>query len=118
MTGTPAGVTLVDTRDWTSKGVDEGASLVMRVGSTLVAYGGAYASGPNGGTGIGARGYSPDGALRFELFGTEQILEVQSAGGLVYVTGCDSRCFRIVDPASGTLVGTPQTLQPTQLVGL
>jgi hypothetical protein len=117
MTGTPAGVTLVDTRDWTSKGIDEGASLVTRVGSTLVVYGGAYASGPNGGTGIGVRGYSPDGALRFQLFGAEQILDVQAAGELVYVTGCDRRCFRIVEPASGMVTGMAQTLRPTQLVG-
>jgi hypothetical protein len=117
MSGTPAGVTLVDSRDWTSKGVDEGASLITRIGSTLVAFGGAYASGPNAGTGIGVRGYSPDGALLFQLFGTDQILDVQAAGGLVYVTGCDSRCFRIVDPASGAMVGTAQTLRPTQLVG-
>jgi hypothetical protein len=31
---------------------------------------------------------------------------------------CNDRCFRIVDPASGTIVGRPQTALTTQLVGL
>jgi hypothetical protein len=118
MSGTPAGVTLVDTRDWTSRSVDGDASLITRIGSTLVAFGGAYASTPNAGTGIGVRGYSPDGVPRFQLFGADQVLDVQAAGGLAYIAGCDNRCFRIVDPASGAMVGTAQTLRPTQLVGL
>jgi hypothetical protein len=118
MTETPAGLTLVDTRDWTSRPVDAGAAFLTRAGDTLVAYGApAFSTKPSPG-GIGLRGYSPSGALRFQLFGTEQIGEVQTAGGLVYVTGCANRCFRIVDPVSGTLAGTAETLRPTQLVSL
>jgi hypothetical protein len=44
--------------------------------------------------------------------------EVHAAGGLVYVVGCDNRCFRTVDPVSGTVAGTAETSRPKQLVGL
>ena len=119
MSGTPAGVTLVDTRDWTSTTIDTGASFISRAGATLVAYGGAYVSGSSSfATGIGLRGYSADGAVRFQLFGTEQLGDVQIAGGLVYVAGCNDRCFRIVDPVSGAVVGTAETVRTTRLVGL
>jgi hypothetical protein len=118
MSGTPAGVTLVDTADWSSRVVDEGASYVDRVGNSLIAFGGAYSSGPVSPPGIGLRGYASDGALRFQLFGTEQIGDVQRAGGLAYVAGCNDRCFRIVDPTSGAMVGSAETAETTQLVGL
>jgi hypothetical protein len=118
MSGTPAGITLVDTRDWSSSVVGEGASFIARAGNALVAFGGAYVSGLSTPAGIGLRGYGADGTLRFQLFGTEQIGDVQWAGGLVYVAGCNDRCFRIVDPALGKLVGKTETVQTTQLVGL
>jgi len=117
MSGSPAGVTLVDTRDWSSNAVDDGASSIARAGDRLVAYGGPYVSGPKIPAGIGLRGYAADGTLRFWLFGSELIGDVQVAGGLVYVATCSDRCFRIVDPASGAVVGTTETPQTTQLVG-
>lgn len=120
MSGTPAGVTLYDTSGWTSSTVDAGASFVARVGNTVLAYGGAYVSEGSAlsQAGIGLRGYAADGALRFQLFGSEQIGDVQTAGGLVYVGGCNDRCFRLVDPASGEMVGKAETAQTTRLVGL
>jgi hypothetical protein len=118
MSGTPAGLTFVDTQDWSTSVVDDGASSIARAGTMLLAYGGAYESASSASSGIGLRGYGADGTLRFQLFGTEQVGDAQTAGGLVYVAGCNSRCFRIVDPASGELVGEAETLQTTQLVGL
>jgi hypothetical protein len=116
MTGTPAGLTFVDTRDWSSTVVDQGASFLARAGSLLVVYGGALTPGPSSGAGIGLRGYGPDGTLRFELFGAEQIGEVQVAGTLVYVSSCNDRCFRIVDATTGELAGTASTSDAVRLV--
>jgi hypothetical protein len=117
MSGTPAGVTLIDTRDWTSTVVDDGASFLARAGNVLLAFGGAYVSGPSRLAGIGLRGYEADGTLRFQRFGSEQIGDVQMANGLVYVAGCNDRCFRILDPVSGALVAKTETLLTTRLVG-
>jgi hypothetical protein len=119
MSGTGAGLTLIDTRDWSSSKVDDGASFAARAGGVLVAFGGAYVNGSaSRQPGIGLRGYGADGTLRFQLFGTEQIGDVQAAHGLVYVSGCDLRSFRIVDPVSGKMVGTAKTSMTTMLVGL
>jgi hypothetical protein len=112
-TGTPAGVTLVDTADWTSRTVADGASLVARAGSGLVAFGGPL--GPSA-AGIGLLGYGPDGTQRFHLFGSEPIGDARVAGGLVYVAGCNDRCFRIVDPANGEVLATPTTERATELL--
>jgi hypothetical protein len=42
---------------------------------------------------------------------------LQTVGGLVYVAACNDRCFRIVDPRTGTLAGTAETPRTSQLVG-
>ena len=109
-------MTLIDTRDWTSSLVDDGASFLARAGTGIVAFGGADGSGPEVRAGIGLRGYGADGTLRFQLFGAEQVGDVQVAGGLVYVPGCSDRCFRIVDPGSGQLMGKVETSRGTRLV--
>jgi hypothetical protein len=120
MTGSPVGVVLYDTRDWTAGAVDEGASEVVRMGDTLLAFGGAYVSDASSYAegGIGLRGYGAEGALRFRIFGSERIGDVQTAGGHVYIGGCNRRCFRIVDPASGEVLAAPVTAQTTELVAL
>jgi hypothetical protein len=113
--GTPSGLSLVDTADWTTTVVDAGASFVARAGDVLVAFGGGWVGAKT--TGIGLHGYGADGSARFQLFAGEMIGEVQAAAGLVYVVGCSGRCFRIVDPHTGTLAGTAETPRTTQLVG-
>jgi hypothetical protein len=120
MTGTAAGVTLYDTSTWAATAIAPGASAVVRVGNTLLAYGGGYAfqGSSSSQSGIGLRGFAADGTPRFQLFASERIGDVQVAGGLVYVGGCHDRCFKIVDPASGTVVGSPRTALTTRLVGL
>ena len=117
MTGTPAGLTLIDTSDWSSRVVDAGASFLARAGGALVAYGGATELERPTPTGIGLRGYGADGALRFHLFGSEQIDDVQVGGNLIYITGCKDRCHRIVDTTTGELAGTASTGNAVRLVG-
>jgi hypothetical protein len=114
--GTPAGLTLIDTSDWSSRVVDAGASFLARAGGGLVAYGGATELERPTPTGIGLRGYGADGALRFHLFGSEQIDDVQVAGNLIYITGCKDRCHRIVDATTGELAGTASTGDAVRLV--
>jgi hypothetical protein len=79
---TPAGVTLVDTGDWTARRIDEGASDIMFAGDALIAYGSLWDG--SAWSGIGLRVYSREGDRQIELFDGEPIFTVQAAGGYAY----------------------------------
>jgi hypothetical protein len=102
--GKPAGLLLVDTRTWQARAVEPGASEVVQAGSTLVA------------SGSGLSGYTLGGAFRFHLFGDEPVAGAEVAGGLVYLSGCNSFCHRVVDPRAGRLVADVTTTRQTVLV--
>jgi hypothetical protein len=79
---TPAGVTLVDTSDWTTRKIDEDASDITLADDALLAYGSLWDG--SAWSGIGVRVYSRDGERRFELFDGEPIFTVQATGGYAY----------------------------------
>ena len=64
----PAGLRLVDTRDWTYRVIDPGASDVRVAGRLLLATGAKL----DGRDTIGLRAYGLDGERRFGLFGDRQ----------------------------------------------
>jgi hypothetical protein len=93
-TSEPAGLALVDMRDWSLRELDDQISDAMRVGDTLVAYGRR--------SGLG--GYDLQGRRLFHLFEGRRIDGIETAGGLVYVyLGSERRA--IVDAASGRVLG-------------
>ena len=93
-TSEPAGLALVDMRDWSRRELDDHMSDAMRVGDTLVAYG------PRSGLG----GYDLQGRRLFHLFEGRRIDGIEAAGGLVYVYLSSER-RAIVDAASGRILG-------------
>jgi hypothetical protein len=101
----PIGLSFLDTRTWTARQVDAGTASAALDRETLLGYG------------RGLSVFSLDGSLRFHLFGDEPITDVQAAQGLAYVGGCDRRCFRIVDPSTGRLLGRARTAVSTSLLG-
>lgn len=111
----PAGLTLVDTARWHAQPVEPGVSEVAVVGRTIVAAGVRCGGGSDACQGIGLRGYAPSGRLRFQLFGTEVLAGIQVAGGRVYLSDCNSFCYRVVDPVSGRLVADVRTTRQTVL---
>jgi hypothetical protein len=102
----PSGLSLIDTHTWRVVAAEPNVGAIARAGGVLLAYGED-----------GLRGYAADGTTRFHLLDGEPIGAVQIAGGLVYVGGCDGRCFRVVDPAVGRLIAKTTTKVPTSLLG-
>jgi hypothetical protein len=102
---TPAGLTLIDTRDWSARSVDTTTSGIAFSGVALLAFGGTSVA-----------GYSIDGDLRYRLFGDRPVWGVDCiAGSFAYFADPTGKRFTIVDTLTGAIVGTVETKAPTQL---
>ncbi|MGH3031970.1 MAG: hypothetical protein ACRDNE_14645 [Gaiellaceae bacterium] len=99
---TPAGVTLVDTGDWTTRRIDDGASDIKLADGALLAYGSLWDG--SVWSGIGLRVYSRDGERPFKLFDGEPIFTVQAAGGYAYPQLENSCRGWVVDLHSGKIL--------------
>jgi hypothetical protein len=96
---TPAGLTIVDPRDWSSRTVDPNATSVAVSGNTLVTYS-WFAS-----TGLGV--YGLDGSARLHAL-DGQVENVQLGGGMAFATAsvANELQLSVVDLGSGRLVST------------
>jgi hypothetical protein len=120
MRSTPAGLTLVDTRNWTVRRIDPhaaGASiaegLLLATGSTCESEGGRC-------TGIGVAAYELDGRLRYRLFEGKSVWVWTSPilRGRAYVGGLgEGEPMRVLELATGRLVGERRQPLPWLLVG-
>ena len=90
----PAGLHVIDTRDWRVRTIDERASAFASAAGLLL----------TGGRGLTA--YSQDGAQRFELLGDRRLEIVATAGSLAYVRTQPRPELHTVDLARGRVVGT------------
>jgi hypothetical protein len=81
----PAGLTLIDVRDWTTRILDEQASQFSFSAGTLLAYGTSWSSAAQKTTGMGLTAYGLDGEERFHLFGDDPIYFVETAGPYAYI---------------------------------
>jgi hypothetical protein len=103
----PAGLSLVDTRAWTARTIERGASDFVVAGDLLLATGTGDPS--TGGRGIGLAAYGLDGRERFRLFAGSEAGVHEVYGGRAYVgiTRPDGRRapLRVVDLESGRVVG-------------
>jgi hypothetical protein len=106
---TPAGLRLIRTDDWTSRLVDDGASQVVLAG-------GAALVTDSAGRGIGLRAYGPSGRLRFHVLGNDALGDVLVIRNRVYVGGCNSWCYRVVDPKAGRVISSPLPRRQTVLI--
>jgi hypothetical protein len=105
----PAGLRLIHTGDWSSRLVDDAASQVVIAGGSALVTDGT-------GGGIGLRAYTPNGRMRFHLLGGEALDDMLVIRNRVYVGGCNSWCYRVIDPDAGRVISSPLPRRQTVLV--
>lgn len=103
---TPAGLVLIDTREWTRRTLDERATQFTVSGGTLLAYGSTWNSATQETTGMGLSAYGVDGRKRFHLFGDEPIYFLQVSEPYAYVWRGTGVPPAVVDLRSGRIVRT------------
>lgn len=120
MTAAPVGLSLVDTRSWTTRALDDEASgFAVGVG-LVVAQGGRWDSGQERGYGPGLRAFDLDGRERWRHRPGE-LLWMDPAGPLGYIQFRDLRT-EVVDLVSGSVLATVRwdagnpTIQQPQLL--
>jgi hypothetical protein len=97
----PAGLHVIDTRDWQVRTLDERAS-------TFVAAGGVVLTGND----RGLTAYAPGGGERFRVLHGRRVEIVASAGSLVYVRTPPEPRLRVVDVVRGRVLGTGSAALP------
>jgi hypothetical protein len=103
----PAGLHVIDTRDWSIRTLDE------RAGAFVAAAGLLLTSGPDG---RGLTAYSPDGGERFHVLDGRHVEIVASAGSLAYVRTPPEPALQVVDLAHGRVIGTSAPGRATLLL--
>ena len=93
----PAGLHVIDTRDWSMRTLDERASTFVAAAGLLLT------SGPEG---RGLTAYSPDGGERFHVLDGRRVEIVASAGSLAYVRTPPEPALQVIDLARGRVIGT------------
>jgi hypothetical protein len=103
----PAGLHVIDTRDWSIRTLDEHASTFVAAAGLLLT------SGPEG---RGLAAYSPDGDERFHVLDGRQLEIVASAGSLAYVRTPPEPVLQVVDLAQGRVIGASAPGRATLLL--
>jgi hypothetical protein len=119
----PHGVELVDTRTWTVRTLDQEADHVRLAGDLLLATRFSWDSAAQTIIGMGLAGYTIDGEKRFHLFERKLLFGVIVHGTRAYVRLGEYNAlvvpptvYKVVDLASGHLLGTRTAPLPTLLV--
>jgi hypothetical protein len=113
----PAGLRLIDTRDWSVRTLADEATGIIVVRDLLLAFGGPYAA-DAGGEGIGLRAFGADGKERFHVLGSELVGWVDLAWPYGYVPHAnDETKVDVLDLRTGRLVTTASTDGYVSVVG-
>jgi hypothetical protein len=103
----PAGLHVIDTRDWSIRTLDERASTFVAAAGLLLT------SGPDG---RGLAAYARDGGERFHVLDDRHVEIVATAGSLAYVRTPPEPALQVVDLSDGRVVGTSTPGRATLLV--
>jgi hypothetical protein len=102
---TPSGLVLVDTGGGAARMIQPDAADAVLAGGSVLTFGAGWDTTKPAPTGAGVTVWGVDGTLRAHLFGAMPIYEVQSYGGLAYVTLSDrSGHIAVVDGATGKVL--------------
>lgn len=112
-----AGLDIVDTRTWVARTLDRGGGSLWLAAGGLVVTGSGWDSGTQSRVGMGIALYGPDGARRFQLFGRQAVWVEQLVGERAFVRVGDSSVLRVVNLASGRVLGERRASMPRLLLG-
>jgi hypothetical protein len=103
---TPAGLSVIDTNDWTLRVIDADASYAAFAGGTLLA---TYRGG-------GLSGFTPSGERKYHLFEGDRLGVVATFGERAFVA-FDRKPVHVLEAATGGVLGTrrsvPRLLHPS-----
>jgi hypothetical protein len=100
----PAGLHVIDTRDWSVRTLDDQASSFVAAAGLLLT------GGPEG---RGLAAYSPEGREAFQVLGDRHVEVVATAGSLAYVR---TPALQVIDLTRGRVVGTAAPGRATLLL--
>jgi hypothetical protein len=112
----PLGLRIVDVRDWSASMLDAGADSVAIADGLLLAAGSSWNSEPQSQSGMGLAGYGADRPRRFQFQPGKPAWIGFVYRGRAYVSVANQSALRIVDLASGRLVGMRRTEAPWPLL--
>jgi hypothetical protein len=107
---TPAGLSLIDTSDWSVRRIDDEASRVALAGDALLAFVWRMDSQTSG-----LIVYDREGRERYRLFREDADLS-QVADGFLYAASDEGTRYEVVDLRSGKSLGRAWPQGPTWLV--
>jgi hypothetical protein len=110
--GKPAGLSLIDTNDWSVRRVDGKVSGMQLAGSQLFAYEAGCSSAPES---FALVAYDLRGHQRFRLCRDEGF-DPQVVGGYLYVGMDNNTRFDVIDMSTGAVVSRLKTKQTTTLL--
>jgi hypothetical protein len=112
----PAGLELIDTRNWTADVLaPDGDSFT--VASRVLLVTGSHWRGNVNPTGMGLAAYGPDGRRLFALFPGLDVWVDHLANGRAFIAVYGSKRERVVDLRSGRIIGTSTAEAPGLLLG-
>jgi hypothetical protein len=109
-----AGLSLIDTTDWSIRTVDEGPSDFALFDSTLLAFGDTSWGDPTA-TGIGLAGYDLRGRELFQVLQGRRVSWLEASGDLAYVV-VDERRRIVVDAVSGHILARTVLTKPLSVL--
>ena len=108
----PAGLSLIDTRDWSVRVIDEGVDSVLPAGDRLLAFE-PWCAGDEASYGV--VGYDLEGNEVFRICRDEGF-DPQVVGNYAYLGFDDNTRFEILDLKTGEILAKPTTTKTTSLV--
>jgi len=111
----PSGLQLIDTSTWAARMLDPGATRAVIAGDSLLATGESWGTESAVQSGMGLSAYGFDGRLRFHDFGSQAAYVILAIGGRAFVSPAIRSVTRIVDVASGRIVGRRRAPVPRVL---
>jgi hypothetical protein len=115
---TPAGLKVIDTRSWTMRTIDASATDFEVADGLLIASGLTWNSAWRRHRGKGLTAYDERGAVRFHLFGSQPVLDVQRVGTRIVVRrDVTGKATALVDLRRGRVVRLQMDEPPVLVTG-